>query len=236
MTPDTDLPQLQDERPNDLPDAWADFGSDGGRSRGCNNCLRNTVHSQVTTGTDIQEHDAFLGELIMRHGQMVCRRRHIPEVEAWLAEVQGFDRRRHILVLEGPSGIGKTWYGLSLFGWDTTLQVGCLFGNMLNFGDYDIQHHRAIMLDDGTPQMLAQTRWAFHSPQAWIMTSYVGVIPDCCRTFCLNRVPLIVTSNNWGLRLQQLSPEDRAWVLNRTCHIYEQEKLWVDPEPPIGAL
>ena len=51
MTPDTDLPQLQDERPNDLPDAWADFGSDGGRSRGCNNCLRNTVHSQVTTGT-----------------------------------------------------------------------------------------------------------------------------------------------------------------------------------------
>ena len=165
------------------------------------------------------------------------KRKRLPQVEdEWLPEQHDKKRQRQrTLVLEGPSGVGKTEYAKSLFGYQHTLEVNCASGGEVNLKELNLEKHKAVLLDEASPQMMAGQRKLFQCPAAWIS---LGNSATNCHSYevCLYGIPLIICSNKWTQELEALSAEDREWVEKNTVHIKIKAKLYDTDSEPKSAL
>jgi len=170
-----------------------------------------------------------------RFASQACKRRRIEEIDGdkgWMAEQRDPKRQRQrTLVLEGRSGTGKTEFAKSLYGFRNTLEVNCASGGEVNLKELDLEKHKAVLLDEATPEMVLQQRKLFQCPAAWIS---LGNSTTNCHAYdvCLYRIPIIICSNNWSYKLNKLTPVDAAWIQENTCHVSVQEKLWLQQSTP----
>lgn len=148
-------------------------------------------------------------EMFLPHNPVVM----VPEVGAWIrsfTDLYGYATRFRLLVLVGPSQIGKTVFAKSLFGKDRTLVVTC--GPDLSephLKNFVRGTHRAIVYDEATAEMVVRNRALFQS----------GIDPRMlaqskCQEHAywvwLYGIPQIVTCNEWPG--ERCKPDELAWL------------------------
>ena len=94
-----------------------------------------------------------------------CRSVRVPEVEAWKARYgRGVWRRKKFLVLEGPSGTGKTEFVRGLYGTPQTLELNCAGLISVNLRDYKPFEHKVVLWDEASPELVLTNRKLFQCP------------------------------------------------------------------------
>ena len=168
------------------------------------------------------------------HYQHNLRFKAFPVVQEWWAEAtQPHQRRKRFLVIEGPSGVGKTEFIKSLAGPTATLEIsadGMTSPYLLNF---DPKKHRVIFWDECHPKMVAANRKLFQTPASFIT---LGVSPtgrDAYQVW-VNDAVMAICSNNWRAQVAELEQaSDRDWLHHNQVLLVVAEKMYI-PEPVAG--
>ena len=168
------------------------------------------------------------------HYQKNLRFKAFPMVQEWWSEAtQPHQRRKRFLVIEGPSGVGKTEFIKGLAGPTATLEIsadGMTSPYLLNF---DPAHHRVIFWDECHPQMVVAHRKLFQSPASWIT---LGVSPTGrdAYTVWVNDAVMAIASNSWRAQVAGLEQaSDRDWLHHNAVLLVVTEKMYI-PEPVAG--
>ena len=93
----------------------------------------------------------------------------VPDVDAWLEQYsRGVWPRKKFLVLDGPSGMGKTEYARSLFGTEATPERNAASIDHAHLSDVDPFVHNIILGDEASVQMVIAQRRLFQCPACWV--------------------------------------------------------------------
>ena len=134
--------------------------------------------------------------------------------------------RKAILVLDGPSGLGKTEYVRSLFLRDALLeinagdmQVVCLPG-LRQWGTL------GILWDECRAELVVRNRKVFQHGVSWVDIGHSPTAQHVKRYF-LNDCVSIIASNRWHEDVETLPSEsDRQWLTKNTVVIPVEGPLW----------
>jgi len=149
-------------------------------------------------------------------------------VDKWLAQYwNGSTRpadRYYSLLLRGESCTGKTAYGLSLFGWHSTLVVNCqgCSPDLPSIEAFDNQVHSAILWDEIDEQQVLNNKMVFQAP-AEPVTLGQSKWNQFGDVKLLHGVAMILCSNTFDYprgdsTCSKLNAMDRNWI---TSNIYE---------------
>ena len=112
-----------------------------------------------------------------------CRSVRVPEVEAWKARYgRGVWRRKKFLVLEGPSGTGKTEFVRRLYGPTRTLELNCASLSTPNLRDYKPLEHKVVLWDEASPELVLTSTKLFQCPHAGSTWGTVPPRERCTRS------------------------------------------------------
>ena len=150
----------------------------------------------------------------------------IAQVQKWLQTFSTMQSRYQFLVLEGPSGVGKTQYALHVLG-TRTLELNCAACLEPPLKEYKYGFHGGILFDEGSVAMVLRQRKLFQCAAAEVQLGCSATNAFTYSVF-VHRTPLIVCSNTWSQQLACQSPEDAAWIAANTVHVMVREKLWCD--------
>ena len=156
--------------------------------------------------------------------------RRLPEVEAWQAMYgEGAWHRKKFLVLDGPSGMGKTEFAKGLFGAGNTLELNCAATQHLVLREFNARQHRCIFLDEAPPEYVLKERKIFQCPSGWVE---LGASPTGNMTYkvWLNDACIVIASNTWTERVAQLGLADQAWIKANSVCVRVEAPLWL-PRP-----
>ena len=151
-----------------------------------------------------------------------------PEVEAWKASVwQPHLRRKKILVIEGPSGVGKTEFIKQLAGPERTLEISADGMTSPYLRNFIASQHKVIFWDECVVDMVIAYRKLFQCPASWIT---LGVSPtgrDVYRVW-LNDAAHVIASNRWQQGLDNLvNPADRSWIEENQVYLRVTERMYI---------
>ena len=159
--------------------------------------------------------------------------RFVPEVCLWRLQygrdtiygVWGKDSRFKFLVLTGPSCMGKTQYGKSLFGVDKTLVVPCQGVTNPCLQEFKRKKHKAILFDEISSECIHNNKAIFQANNDKVILGQRPTMRDCYSVF-LYGVALIVCCNDWLEDVKRGSLEE-DWLVTNSI-VYEcTEKMWV---------
>ena len=155
------------------------------------------------------------------------RFRKYPTVLQWLKDSSaGIQRRKRFLVLEGPSGIGKTEYVRSLHGASRTLELNCAScGTSPDLRQHNPEVHRLVLFDEGSPEMVLHNRKVFQAPAAILDLGHSPTGRDVYRVW-LNDSVLVVNSNRWSADVRKQSVEDREWLEANQVLVVVTTPMW----------
>ena len=150
--------------------------------------------------------------------------RVVPEIEEWKQVHTGLCMRKKFLVLEGPSGVGKTEYVKRLFGVDCTYEINMAASDDFCLRNFVPLKHRLLLWDEARPQTVLQQRKLFQCPAAWID---LGASPTGAFVYrvWVNDAVMVINSNKWSLELSKCYPEDIAWIQANQCLVSVQASL-----------
>jgi len=149
-------------------------------------------------------------------------------VDKWRAQYLNVytdpDYRYYCLLLRGESRAGKTAYGQSLFGWQSTLVVNCqgCSPDLPSIEAFDNQVHSAIVWDEIDERQVLSNKKVFQAPP-----EPVTLGQSKCNQFAysklLHGVAMILCSNTFDYPRgdstnSKLDAMDRNWI---TSNIYE---------------
>ena len=155
------------------------------------------------------------------------RFKDFPLVTKWQAQFgpiwYGKMPRFTFLVLEGPSRLGKTQLGMSLFGATSTLYVDCQGVSEPNVTGFVRGTHKAVLFDGISWELVAANKVLF---QAGIEGA------DLCQSKCqqfsvwrfLYQTPLILCTNRWLLNDEQ--SEHRGWLEANSVYVHIHEQCY----------
>ena len=155
--------------------------------------------------------------------------RRLPQVDDWFRAAQRpLQRRKRFLVLDGPSGLGKTEFVKGLVEPAATLELNCAScGLCPDLRRHDPQRHKVILFDEASPQMVLANRKLFQAPACWVDLGHSPTGRDVYRVF-LNDSVLVVASNSWLATCWELPLEsDREWLRANAVVVTVSEPLWV---------
>lgn len=154
-------------------------------------------------------------------------RKRVPEVDdVWLEEQQQERMRQRFLVLEGPSGVGKTVYATALVGPDESLDVNCANCLDPDLRDLDVERHKLILFDEASTQMVLNNKKLFQAPSVPVKLGQSATNIHSYEVWVGQKL-LVVASNRWSEELEKHSPADRAWLQANSVHVKVTEPLWV---------
>ena len=159
--------------------------------------------------------------------------REVPEVREWEKQFYSDELqppvRFTLLVLDGPSKVGKTRY-----------VQGALVANpmqalILDCGDavvpalqdnYVWGEHKVIMFDEAHAEMIVRCKKVFQSGMNYVQ---IGSSPTNCflNTFVLFGVKMVIGSNTWSLELEKLADDDKEWIKQNSVHVFVDRPLWI---------
>ena len=170
---------------------------------------------------------------VQRHMASSARRFHeFPIVRQWLAAAsQPFQMRKKFLVLEGPSGVGKTEFVRALFGASRTLELNCAScGLSPDLRQMNPLLHRLVLFDEASPEMVLKNRKLFQAPATLVDLGHSPTGMNVYRVW-LNDAVLVVNSNRWSADCLKQSHEDRAWLAANQVLVFVNAPMW-DNSPP----
>ena len=162
-------------------------------------------------------------------------RKRVPQVERWLEQQTVIQPRHKFLVLEGPSGLGKTQFALALSGDITrSLHVNCSGTEYPDLRDLDVEQHNLILFDEGSCEMVLNNKKLFQVPSRYIK---LGSSATNCHAYhvYVGQKLLVVASNTWSEELEELTPANRDWLVQNSVHVRVTEQLWQDAVDAAGA-
>ena len=124
-------------------------------------------------------------------------------IEKWKASaLLPFQRRKKFLVMEGPSGVGKTEYVRGLFGYDALLELNAAnCGTSPDLRGFERSKHKVILFAEASVDMVLQNRKLFQAPACYIDLGHSPTGRDVYKVF-LNDACLVVASNRWTEQLE----------------------------------
>ena len=151
-----------------------------------------------------------------------------PEIEAWKASVwQPHLRRKKFLVIEGPSGMGKTEFIRQLAGPDCTLEISADGMTSPYLRNFISSKHKVIFWDECRVELIIAYRKLFQCPASWIT---LGVSPtgrDVYKVW-LSDAAHVIASNRWQQDLAQLpNPADRRWVTENQVYLRVSAPMYI---------
>ena len=151
-----------------------------------------------------------------------------PVFDGWLAQQARRMLRQNLLVVTGPSKMGKSQFLLDQLktgGAETVLMVNCMNVVDPDLREFSVGKHDAIIFDEGGPDMIQRHRDLFQAPRHDIKLGHSAT--GCyCYSVNLWRVKLVVTCNGWEEQLQRLGGADRQWVEANTTVLTVSEPMW----------
>ena len=142
----------------------------------------------------------------------LCSFRPVAQVEEWKAAHGGVCMRKKFLVLQGPSGLGKTEFARRLLGDAAmTFEINMAGSNDFCLRNFVPLQHRLILWDEARPQLVLQQRKLFQCPAAWID---LGASPTGALVYrvWVNDCLMVICSNNWSWLVDQCQAADAAWI------------------------
>ena len=134
--------------------------------------------------------------------------------------------RTSILVLDGPSGLGKTEYVRSLFLRDALLEINARQMKSICLHGFQQSKTRGILWDECSAELVIASRKVFQHSTCLVD---IGHSPagQHVKHVWLNDCVSIICSNRWREDVEALPSEsDRAW-LRKNCVIVDfREQLW----------
>jgi len=152
--------------------------------------------------------------------------RVLPSVSLWQTQYESHAYRYRMLILEGPSKIGKTIYARSLTPPNRSyLELNCTSGAEPDLRSFRFSQHGLILFDEIGPSTVLKQRKLF---QAGPVEIQLGCSTTNCFAYCvcLYQVRLVLCSNTWTAEMSQLIEEDQAWLRSNTVHEVISEALW----------
>ena len=154
-----------------------------------------------------------------------------PIVEEWKASVwQPHLRRKKILVIEGPSGIGKTEFIKQIAGPERTLEISADGMTSPYLRNFIPSQHKVIFWDECKVDLVIAYRKLFQCPASWIT---LGVSPtgrDVYRVW-LNDAAHVIASNRWMAGLEKMhNVADRQWVEENQVFLHVSERMYTPRE------
>ena len=153
-----------------------------------------------------------------------------PEITAWLQSFAVHRHRYALLLLEGPSRVGKTHFARSL----TPVGKQCLELNCSSCAEVDLRSfrygfHALLILDEIRPDVILRQR------KLWQCGPYMvglGASVTHCHAYevCIYQTPVVMCSNSWSAQTETLLPEDVEWLRCNTVHMYITEAMWQDDD------
>ena len=152
-----------------------------------------------------------------------------PEIDAWLERnTRPHLRRKQILVVEGPSGLGKTEYIKSLVGHEACLELNAEAMQHPTLLGLDSTTCKLIFWDECNAELVLRNRKLFQCPPAWISLGFSPTGRDVYNVW-VNDLVMAISSNSWTEQLHALErPSDRAWLEQNTVHVHVSEKMWIE--------
>ena len=151
-----------------------------------------------------------------------------PEVEAWKASVwQPHLRRKKFLVIEGPSGVGKTEFIKQLAGPERTLEISADGMTSPYLRNFIPSQHKIIFWDECRVELVIAYRKLFQCPASWIT---LGVSPtgrDVYKVW-LNDAAHVIASNRWMEGLAKVQNQaDRNWIMENQVFLHVAERMYI---------
>ena len=152
-----------------------------------------------------------------------------PVVNKWKAlhgpAHYGKKLRFKFLCLVGDSCLGKTQFGMHLYGALVTYYANCQNATEPNLSKFVRGEHLAILLDEVTPEMVVKNKAMFQCN-----AEGVNLQESRCQQFALWRflysVPLIVCTNSWDL--DSMPTDDRKWLNANSEVLRLTEPMWLE--------
>ena len=161
-------------------------------------------------------------------GQQMKPQREIPAVTAWMKTYSvGHWLRKKFLVLDGPSGVGKTAFVRSLCGLHATLELNCANAEHINLRDFDAMKHRVVLFDEAPVSLVLAQRKLFQAPPLWIDLGASATAQYVYKVW-VNDAVLVICSNSWWAERSKLSWSDHNWITENEVYVYVQDPLWLD--------
>ena len=151
-------------------------------------------------------------------------------IENWKEKsMQPFQRRKKFLVMEGPSGVGKTEYVRALFGADALLELNAAnCGRSPDLRQFNAIKHKVVLFDEAPVELVLENRKLFQAPACWIDLGHSPTGMSVYRVF-LNDACLVIASNRWQEQLQALaSLSDRHWIEANQVLVVIKEKMFLE--------
>ena len=154
--------------------------------------------------------------------------KNYPVVDAWKEQAtKPYQRRKQFLVLEGPSGVGKTEFVRGLFGADALLELNCANCSAvpdLRTFNYDL--HKVLLFDEAPLTMVLKNRKLFQAPCCLLDLGHSPTGRDVYRIW-LNDAVLVIASNRWTEELEAVESEsDRAWIKANQVWVFVKESMF----------
>jgi hypothetical protein len=160
--------------------------------------------------------------------------RVIPEIEAWKeSALAPFQARKKFLVIEGPSGLGKTAYVRQLCGPEATLELNAAgSGTCPDLRQHNAALHKIILFDEGSPLMVLSNKKLFQCPACMVDLGHSPTGTHVYKVW-VNDSALIIASNLWSAQVASLeSKADREWLAANSIVVAVSEPMWAPPAAP----
>jgi hypothetical protein len=150
--------------------------------------------------------------------------RVMPIVENWKQKFTSLVMRKKFLVLEGPSGVAKTAYAMSLWGRNCTLELNMAGTDDFCLRQFNPAQHKAIVWDEARPSLVSSQRKLFQCGPSWVD---LGQSPTGAHVYrvWLNDAVMIVCSNHWTDGLDNMKHSDAEWIRANQVHVVVKTTL-----------
>ena len=148
------------------------------------------------------------------------------QVRRWLASLDVPDWRYSMLVLVGPSKMGKSEWAKDMRGPDHTLLVDCQNAMHPDLVEFDPQRHLAVVLDEiSGPDFVLRNKKLL---QAHVDGARLGQSPTqrFAYDIMLWRVAIVLTCNHWDPAADVPRPSDRDWLKENCVVETVSEPVW----------
>jgi len=175
-----------------------------------------------------QEHDnqQLQGHIILMTAKLNALKRpfrKIPAVDAWLADFEVDALRYRFLVLEGPSGLGKTQYSMSLS--PCSMEVTCSNCDEPDLRDFKPMTHNLVLLDEAKTSLVLNCKKMMQAGAAWVSLGSSSTNMYSYKVWA-HKVRFVVSSNTWTYELQQCAAADRDWLVANSVHVRVSTPLY----------
>ena len=153
--------------------------------------------------------------------------RRYPEAARFLAHFKKIRSRYPFLVVEGPSGTGKTvWVKWMLGNPDVVFECNCAACPEPDLRGFNSLTHQVILFDEAAPAMVIRQKKLFQGPPVMVD---LGMSNTNCHSYkvLVSGTRMVICSNDWTSRKEQLSLEDAAWLDANSIQVKVNEPMWI---------